>query len=228
MSPKDQNSVTQNTIQIDTAVALDSLSIKIKSQNIKNNQILNNSAKMDSGGIIITVNPVEANDATIMLIQKSRTIVYPSGGRTSRPIDFDTLGIWKAPLSIQMSFGDYNIISHKEGFKDLARSFRFIKNNDSISIEMISFAYLQHKREQFRSYKWISAGFSIVAGIASYYFYNRVKTYEDEYNEAVSSEVIQDKKAQMDRYRKYYKISSGSTFAALGGFAVFWSFELSY
>jgi len=227
MNPTNQKAVTQNAIQADTTKAYDSLSISAKGM-IKNSNQSSGIVSMDSGRINIIVRPAEASDASIMLIQKSRTKVYPFEVFDTRPIELDTLGIWKAPLSMQMSFGDYVLILHKEGFKDLADKVRFIKNDDSISIGMISLAYLRYKREQWRSYMWISAGISIVAGITSYYFYTRVKKYEDEYNEAISSDVAHDKHDQTDRNRRYYKISSGSTFAALGCFAVSWSFELSY
>jgi hypothetical protein len=227
MKFKNQNTIRQNAIQVDSTKTLDSLSLSTKRNN--NNIIQSpNYIIMDSGRINIIVKPAEANNASIILIQNSRTKVHSFGGLESQPIDLDTVGIWKAPLSIQMSFGDYNMVLHKEGFEDLVKKYRFIKNNDSISLEMISFEYLQHKREQYRSYKWISAGIFIVAGITSYYFYNRVKTYQNEYNEAVTSDVIHDKRDQIDRNRRYYKISSGITLAALGGFVVFWSIELSF
>jgi hypothetical protein len=178
--------------------------------------------------VIIIVNPKEASDASITVIQKSKIIIQQNGSSEYQIIP-DTVGMWNAPLSKYLTLGNYDFIIKKEGFKSILEEIKVAKKQkDSISIKMYSFEYLQHKREQWRTVKWISAAAAVGAGVASYYFHNRINTYKNEYDNATSPFVIQDKRDSMNRSRAYYRISSGIAFIAIGGFAVSWLIERTY
>jgi len=226
ITPKDCKSAAQILFQNDTITSAGTLLITTKPDSFGNNKIIN-TVKVDSGRIIITVDPLEANDAHIMLIQKSQ-IKVDSFSSTTHAIIPDTLGIWNAPLALQLSLGGYSIVLHKEGFKEVVKEYKFKNNWDSISIEMFSLAYLKHKREQWRSVKWISGGVAFVAGVASYYFHNRISTYKEEYEGATSPSVIQDKRDRMNSSRSYYRISSDISFTAIGSFSISWFIENLY
>jgi len=178
--------------------------------------------------VVVTVDPQQASNASITVIRKSKLIIVQNGS-TEYQITPDTMGMWNAPLSTYLALGNYDFIIKKEGFKSILKKIRIAKKQkDSIAIEMYSFEYLKHKREQWRTVKWISAGVSVLASIASYYFHNRINTYKEEYDNAVSHSVIQDKRDSINRSRAYYRISSGLGFTALGGFGISWLIENSY
>ena len=175
--------------------------------------------------VVVTVDPSQANDACITLIRKSK-LIYEPNGSTEYQITPDTVGMWTAPLSLSLALGAYDLVIRKEGFKGFVKKARIAKDqNDSIAIEMYSFEYLQHKREQWRTVKWISAGVAVAAVVVSYYVHNRIDTYKNEYDNAVSPSDIQDKRNSINSSRSYYRISSGVAFTGIGGFGISWFIE---
>ncbi|MGA7160222.1 MAG: hypothetical protein WBZ48_04415 [Bacteroidota bacterium] len=226
MTPNDPKNVAQNVSQYDTIASEAIILGKASADSNDRNRSID-SAKLDSGEVVITVSPAEANDASIMLIRKNK-IEVNSHSISTYPFEPDTIGQWNAPLSLRLSLGIYDIILRKDGFKAAITERTFTQNRDSIPIEMFSLTYLQHKHDQWRTANWICAGVAAVAGIASYYFHNRIDAYKNEYDTAVSLSVIQDKRDSLSRNRAYYRISSGIAFTSIGCFAVTWLIENSY
>jgi hypothetical protein len=99
----------------------------------------------------IKVNPVEATDATITLIQKSIVESLPGIYSNSYLTIPDTIGTWKAPLQLFLAEGDYTVIAKKEGYKETIKSVAIRKNaNNDISIDIFSFAYIQNKKDTWK------------------------------------------------------------------------------
>lgn len=178
--------------------------------------------------VLIKTSPEEASVASVTIIKTSR-IHYGEFFKTTDKIEPDTLGTWITPNNISLLSGDYEFVADKKGFREELVNIQVGKAEEyNINIEMTSLAEVQHIRNQWNTAKWISAAVAIGAGLASYYFNNKINSYYNEYNSATSSDVIQDKRNSIDRMRKYYRISSGLTFAALGGFGISWIIEISY
>jgi hypothetical protein len=181
------------------------------------------------GKIYISVFPPEASDADLTVIQ-NKILYYKPGMEMNSDLPIpDTIGIWKAPLSILLYEGDYDVISRKDGFRTEIQRLSLRRNlSDKMSIDMKSLPYLQSKRKQWNTVKWISAGIAIGAGIASYYIHTKIVTFKNEYNNAVSLSVIQDKRNKINQSQGYYQISSVVSFTALGGFGLSWFIEGAY
>jgi hypothetical protein len=182
-----------------------------------------------SGEINITVNPHEAGDAVLMIIQKD--IVYGQSGAdiTSDLPNPDTIGTWYAPLKFLLYEGNYNIIAKEDGFRDEMQRV-VVRSNapKNISINMYSFSYLQQKNAQWNTVKWICAAAAVGSGIASYFIHAKRETLLNEYNNAMSQSVINDKRNSISQYRRYYTISTAMTFTFIGGFGVSWLIQDSY
>ena len=182
---------------------------------------------LEIGEVTVTVNPQEARDATVTFIQKSK---WKFNQILSLHIRLFLIlsAMWKAPLSTYLFLGNYDIILNKEGFKDVLKKIVINKSQNNISIDMLSLAYLQAKRDQWRTYKWISAAVAVGAGVASYYFKDRIDTYADEYKKAISPAVALDKRRNVVMNQSFYKISSAITFISIGCFTVSWIIESTY
>jgi hypothetical protein len=186
-----------------------------------------NMTSVDSTRVIITVEPVEANDADVTLIMEEKAKVYRNAMRLTQ-VGPDTLGKWNAPLSLMIARGFYDIVLHKEGFRDIIETMhQFTRKRDSLSITMVSFASIEQRRELFGNIKWISAGIAVAASAVSLYFYEKLKTREQEYNNATSPDVIQEKRNSIEANRRNYRISTGVVGAGIAGFGVSWVVEIS-
>jgi hypothetical protein len=220
-----QNVLTTNSI-LDTNTISDSIQAKIK-PNVEDAKHPSNSFKIDTGKVSIIVNPNEANDAMITIIQKSKMEIEPNIV-SIYSITPDTLGIYQAPFSRCLSLGNYDIIVSKTGFKDELKKILFNKNQNNVLIEMVSLEYLQVKREQWSKYKWICAAVAVGAGVSSYYFHQKIETYKDEYNSTTSTAIAQEKRDLIARYQGYYRLSSAISFTFIGGFGISWLIQSSY
>ncbi len=176
----------------------------------------------------IKVNREEPKDASIFIIRTSKITFAPNMERIE-PIQPDTLGKFDSPVSINLYSGDYDIVATKTGFRNELERIRVgesFKNN--IQINMFSLDYLNYKRKQWNTTKWISAAVAVGAGIASYYFDQRINTLRNEYVNAYTTGVIQDKRDAISKNQQYYKICSTIGFAAFAGFGISWMIEISY
>jgi hypothetical protein len=183
--------------------------------------------KIDSGLVLITVSPQEASDATIRLVQKTKMEITPHV-INSTPIPFDTIGSWNAPLSMQISLGNYTMLLHKGGFRDVLLEHRFNKVRDSMSIEMYSFQFLEHRRAQWSTVKWISAAIAVGSGLASYYFNDRINHYSSVYNNATVSSDIEAARENIHDHQRNYKVSTTISFTSLGAALISWFVQSLY
>lgn len=179
--------------------------------------------------ITVNVDPNEAREAFLTVIKLSDIVVRPDYKATYWYPSPDTLGVWNAPLNITLFAGNYEFIASAKGFKDKMEEVEVgNKNEGRFRIKMLSLNYLKKKRSRWRTIRWISGVITLAAGAASYYFYNRIKTSQDKYNNAVSPDVINDERSRINSARIEYQISSGIAFTALGGFTASWLIELSF
>ncbi len=179
--------------------------------------------------IRITVDPKEAGKAFLTILKLSEIIDIPNFKSTYWYLKPDTIGFRTSPLSIFLHTGNYELIVSAKGFKDEIEQIEVNNENSGhFNIELLSLQYLRNKRRQWSTVKWINGAVALAAGAASYYFYYKLSNSEDKYNNAVSSEVINNERAEINRARKNYKTSTGIALTALGGFAVSWLIELSF
>jgi hypothetical protein len=125
--------------------------------------------------------------------------------------------------------GNYDIVARNQGFRAVLRKLEIgEKLKDSLAIEMYSLEYLRHRREQWNTAKWVSAGATVVAGIATYYFSNRINVYTDRYNSAIALDVINDSRDKIHANQSYFHTSSAITLTTAGGFLISWLVESLY
>ena len=102
------------------------LAQSIYSQNIGSDTTLTKTdstvAKEFRRKVDINVIPSEASDASILIIKKTK-IEIGENYKSRFDIIPDTIGIWKAPLSINLFTGGYDIIANKKGFKRSNRKY---------------------------------------------------------------------------------------------------------
>ena len=178
--------------------------------------------------LAVTVYPREANDASITVIRTSKLRFLPNVS-TEYECPPDTVARLTLPLSIYLALGNYDLLIKKEGFKSVLQKTRIAKKQkDSIAIEMYSLDYLQHKNEQWSTVKWTAAGIAMAMGVATYCIHAKIQTLQNEYDDALSSSVIEDKRNHIARYQHYYTISSAATFTFIGGFGLSWMIQDSY
>ncbi len=182
----------------------------------------------DEREIAIAVSPAAASDASIMIIRMSRIVLDPVSKTTYWGTP-DTLGMWSAPYSTSLMLGNYEVVVRKEGFRQVLKSIEIAERQKySLPIEMLSLEYLRQKRTQWRTYTWISGAIAAAAGMATLYFQGRMHTYKSEYDNAISPEVILEKRDSLSRSRSSYRISCGIAFAAVGCSVVLWLITSSY
>ncbi len=188
----------------------------------------NEEAKEYNWKVRIVVVPEKASNALITIVKTTKILE----GRNTEEIETitpDTLGIWPAPLDINLSSGNYNLVANKEGFKEELETIEIKQNKvDEIKIKILSNAYLESMRTRWNKIKWINAAVALGAGLAAYYFHNKTINYQEQYNNAISPNDIQDKRNNLIRMRSYFSISSGIAITALGGFGISWLIQQSY
>ncbi len=185
---------------------------------------LKNPVIVDSSLAIVTVDSRDDGNVSIMLVMRKKAEVYQNA-MSLTSVKPDTLGTWKPPLIRLVPTGIYDILLQKEGFKNIEkRGYAFAKNRDSLSF---SFTSLQRRRQLFGTLKWISAGIAVAAAAASIYLHQRVRIYEQEYQGAVSPDVILGLRSKIDRGRTDYRASSSILGPAFAAFAVFWVIEIA-
>jgi hypothetical protein len=178
----------------------------------------------------ILLSPPEASRATVSIIQTS-TIEFQPGVETTYPITPDTLGRWPAPLRIALFPGDFTFVARNEGYRETTSSVRSGKGLGRqfiVPMELLSFEYLQGKREQWSTYKWISAGVCVLAGAATFYLDQHINDLVHEYNNTTSPDVAHELRGKIDTQQTLYSIFSGVAFVALGSTIVSWIVELTY
>jgi len=181
-------------------------------------------AIIDSCLAIVTVDSLDDGGVSVMLVMRKRAKVFP-GSISLTTINPDTLGTWKPPLVHLVPTGFYDILLHKEGFKDIIKRGHALTNRrDSLSF---SFTSLQHQREVFGTLKWISAGVALVAAGASLYLHQRTTTYEQQYNDAVDPAEISELRDKIDQSRSLYKVTSAMIIPAIAVSVIFWVVEIT-
>lgn len=192
---------------------------------VTKNDTVKSNETADSSLVAITVDSVEGDNVDITLILKKKTKVY-SGALLLFPVNPDTIGTLNAPLIRIVPSGFYDILLHKEGFKDITRTmYPFTEKRDSL---FIPFASIQRRRELFGTLKWISAGIAVAATAAALFIRHRITATEMEYNDATSTDVIKDKRSTIEVNRNNYKIATSVIGIAGAGFALCWGIELSF
>ncbi|MGA3287357.1 MAG: hypothetical protein ABSD46_08020 [Bacteroidota bacterium] len=222
-----QPNASPNQIIPDTSRKVDSTFAISTTDSSKGKQdgqtLLQNMSKVD-----ITVQPEEARDAEILILQKI-DIEKKIGNDITIMTSNDTLDRQAAPLSTYLSFGDYNFVAKKKGFKDAVKTVLLRDASEYyISIDMIALSYLQNKREEWGIYKWICAAVAVGAGAATYYFHEKIQTYKNDYDNSTSAAMAQEKRDNITKYQGYYKLSSAITFTFIGGFGISWRIQSSY
>jgi hypothetical protein len=179
--------------------------------------------------VSIKVDPKEAGDATIVVVRKSVFYLIKDGSACYNLEVPDTLGMWKAPLNIPLFGGDYDLIAKKEGFREAIKEISLSRNREkNFSIDLVSIPFLQEKRFQWSTIKWISGAVAAASSALSYYFNSRINAYTTEYSNAVLPDVIQDKRNKIDRSQRYFSVSTTIAFTAWGGFGLSWIIEKLY
>jgi len=178
--------------------------------------------------IRVMVTPGGVSDASITIIRKG-TINIQASYTAVTGITPDTLGIWTPPLSMCLSLGIYDVVAIREGYKKAVKEIEINqKQKYDIFLDMKSLEYLRNKREQWATYKWISAVIFAGSGASSFYFKNRITKYADEYHSAMSTDVIQESRNRVHTNQSNYRIFSTVAFSALGTFAFSWLIESIY
>ena len=176
----------------------------------------------------IVVSPEEAKDAAVTVVQKSKMTIEP-GSITVSWITPDTIGTWRAPLSLALLEGDYDVAATKAGFRCVEESIKLYDTRDrEVSMDMLSLEYLRRQREQWGTCKWISAGVAACAGLSTLFFYERIGTYTNRYNTAVGLSDIQADKNSVRTNQNSYRISSTVAFSAVGSFLITWLIQSLY
>lgn len=208
----------QNRIsRVDTSVAS-----KLAIGNSGTSSITDSSRESQPRKVKILVTPDSAAGASITIVRKSEIQTSPSS-MTILAIPPDTIGTWRAPLSMVLFQGDYKFIATRPGFRQAEASARLaFEPSDSISIDMLSLDYLRRMRERWGEYKWISAGVAAGAGIAAWFSYERIGTAENKYNSAVALSAIQAGRNSVKTNQALYTISSTVAIAAVGSFLFSW------
>jgi hypothetical protein len=119
--------------------------------------------------------------------------------------------------------GDYDFIATRSGFRQAEESVRLDYNSaDTLSINMFSLSYLRRMREQWGTYKWISAGVAAGAGLATLFFYDKIRRNMSAYNTAATPSAIASSKSAVKSSQSLYTISSAVALTAVGSFLVTW------
>jgi predicted cobalt transporter CbtA len=87
---------------------------------------------------------------------------------------------------------------------------------------MVPLTYIQRKKEQWRTIKWICAVVATSGGVAMLYFHHRENVSLREYNNAISPDVINEKRTSTANNRNYSNISSVVAITGVCGFTVSW------
>jgi hypothetical protein len=186
------------------------------------------SSDIASREVNIIVSPQEVSNATITIIKNGAIENQPSYTVITSIIP-DTIGVCRAPLSIYLTLGRYEFIANKDGYRNAMKEIEINRKiKYGISLKMDSFEYLQQKREQWGTYKWISAAIAVGAGIATYYCKDRIDKYKDEYNNATSIISAKEKRVTVEDYQRYYTLSSATTLTFIGGFGISWLIQSIY
>lgn len=175
----------------------------------------------------IRIIPEEASNASVSIIRTSRRYVTQSSAKVEEIIP-DTLGTWKAPISMVLSTGDYKFIVKKEGFKSISKEIGIGFESDKINFEMLRISYLKQKEKQWGTIKWISAAAAIGAGAACYFLQSRIKTYKEDYKNSINPDELRDKRKSINNYNSGLRISSGFAFTAITGFVTSWFIQRTY
>lgn len=178
--------------------------------------------------ISISITPDSAAGASITIIKRSKIESAPDI-ISIFSVPPDTLGTWKAPLSMVLFQGDYDFIATRPGFRRTMTRFRLdYYSTDSLSMKMYSLAYLSRMRKQWGRYKWISAGVAVGAGIATWFFYSRIGSSMNRYNSAATVSAIQADQNSVRTSQSLYTISSVVAFTAVGSYLVTWIIQGLY
>jgi len=178
--------------------------------------------------ITVKVSPTEASDAQVSIIRTSK-IYLDAESKATHDISPDSLGTWRAPITTNLATGDYIINVRKEGFRDISEQIEIgAKEKYDLEIPMLSNKYLQQIQQPWQISKWICAGVFLGSSIVSYYYNTKVIEYKRDYYNAISPDLIQMARMNINKYNLKLRYSTGVGFSALGGFAFSWRMEMSY
>jgi hypothetical protein len=176
----------------------------------------------------VAVTPPEAAGASLILVRQSVMTIYSSGSM-DESIPPDTLGTWRAPLSMFLQPGHYSVTSVHPDFRSSTTGV-FIRDSIArrISISMFSIEELKRLQSQWRTTKWISAGTATGMGLAALFCHARVISNRNDYHNTIDPAVAAQKRESIGKYQNLVTISSSIAFTALAGALVSWLIESLY
>lgn len=197
--------------------------LKIKEQL----QILSEPQKLERN-VEINVKPVEASNASISIIRTANTLVN-SNSVNMEEIVPDTIGTWKAPISLTLTTGSYYIVANKEGFQRLSKKINIgFDSETNFDLEMISISYLQQKEKKWSTIKWISGAVLLGASAACLFLNSKITKNSNDYSNSIDPVFLKNKHNDINSYNRSFQIVSGVGIAALTSFAASWFIQNTY
>jgi PEGA domain len=178
-------------------------------------------AALSQGNLVVSASPA---DVEVTVVKKGVTTVYKDYTETI-PINPDTLGTWKAPLSTMLGLGDYDVIAEKSGYGKLIKSVSIDRGGKmDVSLSLVRLDRLAAART-WNTIKWISAGVAVTGGIGALVSGGEVTAYSLPYrNDATVSSAREDH-GRISSAQKWLRITSAAAFSAAGTFVVSWIME---
>ncbi len=182
------------------------------------------SHRTQTARLVVSVAPASASNAEITVVQKSITKISSDVVETSS-INPDTLGTWKAPLSMVLGFGDYDVIAKKNGYGDEWKSVSIAENGRRrVPFRMIKLGRLSRIR-MWSTLKWISAAVAAGSGIAAVVSNVEIGTSYHAYRNDASLSSIQEDRKRISSAQSWLGVTSSVAFTAAGACVASWIME---
>jgi hypothetical protein len=162
------------------------------------------------------------------LIRTSRIDVVQNG-LTEYPIVPDSVVRGQVPLAAFVLSGNYLLDLNKAGFRGETRNLRILGGGTvTRTIELLSLEYLNQQHDRWMSRAWIAAGVSVLAGMSTLYFNERVNVNMNQYNDAMTVSDAVDYRNAVNANRTGYRISTAFVIVSATVALVSWIVAQTY